>query len=66
MIRRTVVLGALLTAIAAGGLKAAVNISGADEVIVVWPDGSEESFGSPAAGAVHELRRGRGSARPQG
>ena len=35
-----------------------------DEVVVVWPGGKRESFGGFAAGAVHELRRGRGTMIP--
>jgi hypothetical protein len=36
----------------------------AGEVIVVWPDRSEESFGILPAGALHELRRGQGRTGP--
>jgi hypothetical protein len=31
-----------------------------DDVVVVWPGGRQESFGPFPAGAVHELREGRG------
>ena len=35
-----------------------------DEVVVVWPGGKTEAFGGFAAGAVHELRQGKGTVDP--
>ena len=39
------------------GLGAGVRV---DEVLVIWPDGAEESFGPFTAGQLHNLRRGTG------
>jgi len=40
------------------------DASDVDRVVVRWPDGREENFGSVSAGGYYELRRGAGTAQP--